>query len=220
MRALTNRFVALALSFSGVTAAFAGPDWQENLDAGSLLGGAQLTLGVGALRSISGTFSEGFGAPDYEDMYLIRIDNPAAFNIQVSTSSGDIGLFLFNVTLTTEGFGLVATVAGTGGLVASSNDGSLAGVNNPGIYALAVAVPGRVPGNALGNIFNFANSNEISGPDGPGGFLPHDRWLGTPGPVGEYGIDLEGSGFAEVPAPGVLALAGMGALAMGRRRRN
>jgi hypothetical protein len=71
----------------------------------------------------------------------------------------------------------------------------------------------------LGPIFNFANPNEISGPDGSGGFLPHTDWAGTPGPIGDYGVELTGSGFFAVPTPGAAALLGLSGLLASRRRR-
>jgi hypothetical protein len=212
------RVAALGLPFVLASAALAGPDWQEQGDAGRFVGAAQATLGVGVIDSISGEFAAGFLDPDFEDMYLISIDNPAAFSISVSAANGTLGLFLFNVTLGNEGFGLVATIAGTGTLSGSSNDGSLAGVNTPGVYALAVAVQGRYPISDLGPIFEFNNPNEISGPDGSGGFLPHTNWAGEAGPIGEYGFDLEGCGFFAVPSPGVLALFGAASVCMRRRR--
>lgn len=213
------RAAALALSIFAAPLALAGPDWQEQGDAGKFVGTAQATLGVGAIDSISGEFASGILDPDLEDMFLISITNPSAFNITVSSSNGTLGLFLFNVTFGNEGFGLVATVAGTGTLTGSSNDGSLAAVNTPGIYALAIAVPGRYPISNLGPIFDFDNPNEISGPDGSGGFLPHTDWAGTPGPIGDYGIELSGSGFSAVPAPGAAALLGLAGVLAARRRR-
>jgi hypothetical protein len=218
--ARSPRFAALALSVFAAPLALAGPDWQEQGDAGKFVGTAQATLGVGAINSISGEFASGFLDPDLEDMFLISIVNPAAFNITVTGSNGTLGLFLFNVTLGNEGLGLVATIAGTGSLSGTSNDGSLAAVNTPGIYALAIAVPGRYPISNLGPIFQFDNPNEISGPDGSGGFLPHTDWAGTPGPIGEYGVELTGSGFFAVPAPGAASLLGVCGLVLSRRRRS
>lgn len=210
---------ALVLSAFIAPLALAGPDWQEQGDAGKFVGTAQQTLGVGAIHSISGEFAAGFLDSDFEDMYLISITNPSAFTITVNSSNGTLGLFLFNVTLGNEGLGLVATIAGTGTLGNASNDGSLAAVNSPGIYALAIAVPGRYPISNLGPIFNFANPNETSGPDGSGGFLPHTDWAGTPGPIGDYGVELTGSGFFAVPAPCAIAAFGVCGVFASRRRR-
>ncbi|MFO0858052.1 MAG: hypothetical protein U0640_11930 [Phycisphaerales bacterium] len=213
------RAAALVLSTLVASVALAGPDWQEQGDAGKFVGNAQQTLGVGAINSISGEFAAGLLDSDFEDMYLVSITNPSAFSITVNSSNGTVGLFLFNVTLGNEGLGLVATIAGAGTLGNASNDGSLAAVNSPGIYALAIAVPGRYPVSNLGPIFNFANPNEVSGPDGSGGFLPHTDWAGTPGPIGDYGIELTGSGFFAVPAPGAGVVLGVCGLVAMRRRR-
>jgi MYXO-CTERM domain-containing protein len=210
--------IGLALSVAATTVALAGPDWQEIGDAGKFAGSAQRTLGVGAIDSISGEFAAGFGENDYEDMYLIRIDNPQAFSITVTSSVGQVGLFLFNVTQANEGFGLIARTE-SGALTSTSNDGTQAAVNNPGIYAIAIAVPGWWPSSNGGRIFNFTTEGETSGPDGVGGLLPHTGWQGTAGPIGEYGVDLIGCGFVDVPSPGALALGGLGGLLLARRRR-
>ena len=66
-----------------------------------------------------------------------------------------------------------------------------------------------------GEIFDFATTTEISGPDGPGGALPITGWSGQ-GETGFYTIRLVGAEF--VPGPGALAVFGAAGL-MGRRRR-
>lgn len=215
---LVAGMAGLAMSSS----AFAGPDWQEQGDAGKGISDAQITRGTSQIHSISGSFSEGFGLPDYEDVYLIRVLNPATFRIEVTSSVGTVGLFMFNVTLGGEGFGLLGSVqppdAQANALTPLSNDGSQAQLSNPGIYAIAITVPGWWPVSRTGNIFSF-DGPEISGPDGPGATNPLENWAGQPGPVGEYGIELTGCGFVEVPAPGAALILGAGLVGMSRRRR-
>jgi hypothetical protein len=214
-----NRF---ALGFAAVTTslfstvAFAGPDWQEVGDAGSLIFDAQETTGAGPLNSISGTFSDGFLTPDYEDVYIVAITNPAAFNITVTSSVGALGIFVFNVA---TGQGIVGSLTGSIGNTATDSSGAV--ITTPGVYALAIAVNGRLPGTDSGQIFNFLSPGEVSGPDGVGGGLPLAGWSGTPaGSVsGEYAIELLGCATVRVPSPGALALLGATGLLCSRRRR-
>ncbi len=215
-------FVVTAAGLALGAPAFAGPDWQEEGDAGPSISNAQITRGNAEIRSISGSFSEGVGLPDYEDVYLIRVLNPSTFRIEVTTSVGTVGLFMFNVTLAGEGFGLLGSVESPvelpNALTPVATDGTQAQLSNPGIYAIAITVPGWRPWSRTGSIFSF-DGPEISGPDGPGGLNPLESWNGQPGPVGEYGIDLIGCGFVEVPAPGAAVILGVGLIGMARRRR-
>lgn len=215
-------FVVTVAGFALSAPAIAGPDWQENGDAGGTILSAQRTLGEAeTIRTISGSFSSGLGLPDYEDVYLIRILQPETFRIEVLFSSGTVGLYLFNVTLANEGLGLLGSTQGAQGinfLTPIATDGTQARVSNPGIYAIAVTVPGWWPVSRTGQIFSI-DGPEISGPDGPGGLNPLQGWGGDPGPVGEYAIELTGSGFVDVPAPGVGMIIGAGLAGLTRRRR-
>ena len=105
-------------------------------------------------------------------------------------------------------------------LTSFSNDGSGARVLNPGVYALAISYGNRRPVSENGQIFSFGEDlTEISGPDGPGGFLPHNGWIGQGG-AGVYSVGITGATFVDVPTPGVasLGLIAVG-VAAGRRRR-
>jgi uncharacterized protein (TIGR03382 family) len=102
-------------------------------------------------------------------------------------------------------------------LTTPSNDGTLAAINLPGVYAIAISAAGRNPVSVGGNIFNYGSPTEISGPDGPGGINPHIGWTGE-GAGGNYKISLTGSDFFDLPAPGAAALLGLAAL-VGRSRR-
>ena len=202
--------------------ALAGPEWIETGDAGSGVGTAQKTLGVGNLTSISGSLAGGFllGA-DYEDMYLISVTNPATFSITIHNANFDPQLFIFNVTLPGQAFGLLANDNTSEGpnpvLLPNSTDGTMTGVTAPGIYAIAISGSGRNPVSSTGQIFFYGNPTEISGADGPGGLNPHIGWTGD-GVSGSYVLTLTGAGFYDVPAPGALALLGIAAL-FGRRTR-
>lgn len=202
-------------------AAFAGPDWVETGDAGSTLPAAQQTRGTGAIHSISGNLG-GSLVPDFEDMFLVRVLNPLTFSMTITGASFDAQMFVFNVTLAGEAFGLLAndnTILGNQPVLgALANDGTGAALKFPGVYAIAISGAGRVPVSLNGPIFNFANPTEISGPDGPGGLNPHIGWTGV-GQTGEYTVQVTGVGFYEVPAPGSSALLIGAAIAAGRRRR-
>ncbi|MFO0858403.1 MAG: hypothetical protein U0640_13740 [Phycisphaerales bacterium] len=210
-----NRF---ALSFVVaacvcVPQALAGPDWVEQGDAGSLVDTAQQTTGTGQINSISGTFSEGFGLSDYEDVYLITISNPGAFNISIGSGPGVPGLFIFDPTTQR---GILGSM--TGSIGSFSTDFTESFIGTPGVYAIGIAVNGRMPASDSGPIFSFASPGEISGPDGNGGSLPLIFWNGTPGTVGEYNFDLTGCSFS-VPGPGVVGGLGVAGVLGLRRRR-
>lgn len=138
------------------------------------------------------------------------------------TANFDAQAFLFNVTIPGEAFGLLANDnTALGNLPAFGNvatDGTGAAVNLPGVYALAISGAGRNPVSINGNLFNYANPTEVSGPDGPGGLNPHNGWTGS-GPVGSYSIVLGGSEFYDVPSPGVLTVLALAGLCGSRRRR-
>jgi hypothetical protein len=203
--------------------AYAGPDWIEIGDAGSTLGTAQAVTGIGTPRHIEGSLSSSLmAAGDYEDMYLLRIETPTSFHFDLSGSSFDSMLYLFNVTQAQEAFGLLANndaPTSIGSLIDGPNatDGSGAMVLNPGVYALAITGFNRHPISRTGSIFFFASTTETSGPDGPGGTNPLQGWDGV-GAVGTYSIDLDGIGYVSVPAPSAAAILAAGVLLRRRRR--
>lgn len=213
-----RRFVVVASAAVLAAPAFAGPDWVERGDAGSFINTAQITTGIGGIRSLVGTISAGSrSAPDLEDVYIIRIDNPATFSISLNAVNFTPALYLFNLTQASQALGLLGV---NGTLVSTSTDGTMAQVTAPGLYALAVTYAGNVPQSRSGAIFNFASSTEISGPDGPGGINPLESWNPTiPLVGGNYDLDVEGVDFADVPSPGAALLLGAAGLLAGRRRR-
>ena len=211
-------FFALALAIGLSAPAYAGPDWVERGDAGSLISTAQRTTGIGGIRSLTGSLSAGDrSAPDLEDVYIIRIDDPSQFSITLTNLNFTPALYLFNLTQASQALGLVGA---NGTLVSASNDGSQAQVTEPGLYALAVTYAGNFPLSRTGAIFNFTSPTEISGPDGPGGINPLQSWNPTvPLVGGSYDLGVEGVDFAEVPSPGALILLSLATATASRRRR-
>lgn len=201
--------VACALSASAV----AGPEWVEHGDAGPVIGSAQPTQGTGNLGSIRGRLGvagTSLGPIDLEDMFLIKVIDPTTFTMQITSATFNPQLFVFNVTLPGEAFGLLANDDTNSGMLPFidrfSTDGTGAQINLPGVYAIAVSGAGRNPTAFNGNLlFNYISPTEVSGPDGPGGFLPHTGWTGD-GETGDYLIDFTGTEFYDVPGPASAAL--------------
>lgn len=214
-------FALLGLAFT-TAPALAGPEWIESGDAGKVVGTAQKTFGEGNLTSIAGALDGGFFGGDFEDMYLISVLDVDAFSISIHNADFDAQLFIFNVTLPGQAFGLLANDNTSEGfnpvLLPNSTDGTMTGITAPGIYAIAISGSGRNPVSSTGQIFFYGNPTEISGADGPGGLNPHLDWTGD-GIGGSYILTLTGAGFYDVPGPGSLALLGLAAL-LGRRRRS
>lgn len=211
----------------------AGPDWEESSqgDAGSLPASAQIVTGIGQLSTIRGTLSAIADKGDYQDMYLIAIDCPAAITFSAGTDpsfggSGDFDtqLWLFD----SAGFGLLANdnvtfSMGLSGFGSMSTDGTGIVVSAPGLYYIAVSGAGSHPVDTAGQpLFSFALGGplQVSGPDGPGGANPIAGWSG-PGAVGEYIIgfspcvqfvspclaDLDGNGVVDGADLGLLLAA-------------
>lgn len=197
--------VAAVLACSGVAS---GQVWNEVGDAGELPGTAQIPIGSGVLTTITGT-----RGPD-ADMFLINIPDPAAgFGAKTwDGSSGDTQLWLFDL----DGFGVTFNddAAGHGLLSEITN----AFVGAPGNYYLAVSNYDYDALNGAGlEIWLDTPFGVERQPDGPGAPGPVMSWGGTGGSANAYQIDLRGVEF--VPAPGTMALFGLGGLLAMRRRR-
>ncbi len=213
-------------------AAHAGPVWQEipdgGGDAGALPVDAQVVGGGGALMRIDGSLdgmSLRGGMGDFQDMYLICVNEPALFKATTVVSGGgsatfDTQLFLFHMS----GMGLLAndnegsaTMQST--LLPAATDGSGAVLTTPGLYLLAISGFNSDPLSfgGVSPIFDQVSPTEISGPDGAGGSGMITAWSG-PGAIGTYSIFLEG--VKRVPGPGA-PVAGLFAMALiaSRRRR-
>ncbi len=203
---------------------WAGPDWIEVNDAGSTFETAQPVLGIGTPQHISGTLSAGRGLQDFEDLYLIRIEQPTAFSFTMNGSDFDSQLYLFNVTLAGQLFGLLsnddAAVDYTEAAIAQSlaTDATGAEVLLPGVYCLGITGAGRYPVSRNGAIYFQATSTELSGPDGPGGLNPLRTWEGT-GASGSYDVELMGVGYVNVPSPTAAVVGCLVGVASLRRRR-
>jgi uncharacterized protein (TIGR03382 family) len=226
MKRVQHLVVAAAAGLSFCGPALAGPDWVEQVDAGSVLSSAQLTRGEGSIRTIQGTLSGALLGPggDFEDMYIVRVTEPTTFTFSLASANFNSALYLFNISQANEAFGLLGSddVGESQGAILSgiATDGSGAQLTNPGIYALVITFSGNRAQSRTGDIFSFDTPTEITGPDGPGGTNPHEGWLNdAPFSGGEYIIDVVGSEFAEIPAPGTLALAALASAALARRRR-
>jgi hypothetical protein len=111
---------AVLVLLACVVVATAGPAWVEgggdDDDAGSLPNNAQITVGGLVLLTISGSLdgvAAANGVDDFEDMYLIRIDDPGSFSATTAYFPGsaefDSRLYLFegNGTLLATGQGLL-----------------------------------------------------------------------------------------------------------------
>ena len=202
--------VALTLSCCGLAS---GQTWDEIVDgggdAGELLGTAQIPIGIGPLTTITG-----FRGPD-ADLFLINIVDPVAFMAStVANSFGDTQLWLFDVS----GFGITFNdddPSGGGGLLSVITGQFVPG---PGEYYLGIS---NFDYDALNGdddeIWNDTPFNVERQPDGPGAPGPLANWGGTGGTANAYQIDLVGVEF--VPAPGAMALLGLGGLLARRRRR-
>jgi RHS repeat-associated protein len=205
-----RKFAVAALSLAIVTPAFS-QTWVEVGDAGSLPDQAQIAEGGGSLAAISGNLGPG----DLEDMYLILINDPNNFeattdNLVIPGGAADFDtqLFLF----TDFGQGLLANDECFFGcpnnhshLLPNATDGTGQNIPNPGLYFVVITPFDSDPLGFNGvndlPIFNQFNNNEVSGPDGPGGFDPLSAWTGnlqTPLNTGSYAIALNGAEFIPV----------------------
>lgn len=215
----------LAVLFSTcvlATTAFAGPDWTEVGDAGSFSDNAQVPTGNGMINSLTGRLGLRGSEMDFEDMYVIGVDDPGAFSLTILNANFDAVLYMFHFTQAGAALGLLANdnseVESTiPHLVGMATDGTGVTLDLAGDYLIAVCGAGRRPVSATGAIFNFETSTEISGADGPGGLNRHIGWEGE-GETGDYRIDMTGTIFPRIPAPGTAAVLCVGGL-LARRRR-
>jgi hypothetical protein len=196
----SNSLRTLALSLTAAGVAFAGPTFEEVPDAGSTPVTAQPATGTGSTARIKGELTATADSVDFEDMYLICINDPAQFSATVDPVATNFNtqLWLFKL----DGTGLLGNDNDAGSfptiyskLLPNSTDGSGAALVTPGLYYLAISSKQNVPVSQGGPIFNdpTITGTEITGPDGPGGNLPIQGWSQSNGTVGgKYAIDLTG----------------------------
>ncbi len=223
MKNMNSRAAFVAAMCGLASVSVAGPDWIEDADAGSRINSAQVPAGIGDITTISGNLGGRGASPDFADMYVIGVDDPGTFRLELSSADFNAQLFIFNITLSGGALGLLANddealELMNPVLTSMSTDGSNAVLDLPGDYLIAVSGFGHNPISASGQIFDIADPTEISGADGPGGLLRHTGWEGI-GETGSYSIGMEGTVFPTIPGPGVLAGLGLGLLAAGSRRR-
>ena len=208
--------IAAVLACNGLAL---GQSWNEMGDAGDLPGSAQVVVGSGPLTDIFGSTAPG----DLVDMYFIRIIDPLGFMASVDPTGGgdasfDTELWLFDAA----GFGMIANDDDPGGsafrslLKLPADDGFMPVLPGVGNYYIAISGFTNDAKSASGEIFFQASFTEVSGPDGVGAGNPISFWDNTGG-SGTYQIHLTGAEF--IPAPGAMALLGLGGLVARRRRR-
>jgi hypothetical protein len=201
----TSSIAAAALAIGLARVNVAGPEWEEMADAGALPGNAQPIVGPAATRveRIRGSIA-GAGAAlggDFQDMFLVFIDDPLAFSATVDVTTG------FNTELwllTSAGLGRLGNdeCAGSAPLSCFGNmadDGTGATITAPGLYLLAISGFNSNPGSLGGLIFDQIIPTEVSGPDGSGGSLMISSWIPPTGAIGSYAIDLTGCIFIACP---------------------
>lgn len=222
---MTLRLSALtACTFAAAVASssFAGPDWTEVGDAGDTITTAQVPLGAGRINSLTGSLGGRGVEGDYEDLYYIGIAEPTTFRLELTSPDFDAQLFVFHITLSGSALGLLANdnseIESYNPIITPmATDGTGVVLDLPGIYLVAVAGAGRMPVSQTGALFTYETSTEISGADGPGGLNRHIGWVGE-GQTGDYRVQMTGTIFPEIPAPGSLAVLAAGGLMLRRRR--
>ncbi len=209
-----TRLFALAVAYSLISASAVADDWFEIGDAPSLIPG-QAVVGPPKIDVdfIHGSF---FGADDV-DLYQIFIHRPDLFRANtVEFTDADTQLFLFDINGNGVTFNDDNEFPGNG-LQSLLTDQF---VKDPGIYYLAITQYNNDALNPDGDlIWNNTPFREERQPDGPGAPGPLNSWT-VSNLGGEFTYSIELSGVLFIPAPGALALLGLGALAQRRRRRS
>jgi hypothetical protein len=201
--------VTLGLLSTGVVAdsdGFVGPDWVEDGkgDAGNTLSTAQAVRGNGGgVNHITGAVTGGGGGGfarglgDFQDIYLIFIEDPNDFEASTVPPSGEA---TFNTRLSLfrlDGTGLLfADDAAPGVPQTTLSNTSTSGdskIDRPGVYGLAIFGAPTVPF-ALGDVAIFppAEAGATVGPTAIGANRPLAGWQPAVGQTGTYRIRVGG----------------------------
>ncbi len=173
-------------------------EWNEHVhglaDAGPLIATAQRPGELPPvpqpnlpLSALSGMLPAGDA-----DVFLIHIDDPAAFAASTAGTPADMQLFLFEVCgLPGRGLTFNDNAPGVPGTTHSRVTGLH--LSGPGLYALAVTASDRDPiGQTLGPLWLDAPLNIERPPDGLGATEPLAGWMGLSPTVSFYVIHLAG----------------------------
>ena len=186
-----------------------GPDWVEDGDAGNSISTGQRVKGNNSgVNTISGSTSGGGGfvggsdGGDFQDLYLIFIDDPLAFNASTAGPAGDATfntrLFLFRI----DGRGVLYSDD------VSPNDNRSVlkggkGIPGRGVYGLAIAGTPSLPQTTGGSpMFPFAPPGESVGPTKEGANASLGGWNPAAGDTGSYLLSLTGVRFIPEPCEG------------------
>jgi hypothetical protein len=193
-RSFTPSLLAALVALAAAAPSFAlAQNWTEVGDAGSFPASAQITLGTGALQTISGTIATNID----EDVYCLHIADAAAFSacLQCTIISGP-DVYLFDST----GKGVaLAQICSSGCKTIPPGF-----VTSPGTYYIAVVASGALALAGSNPIWQ-AGSTMARAPDGPGAGSPITAWGGAPqlnGP-GAYVLSMAGAGFCGLATPAV-----------------
>ncbi|HVZ92907.1 MAG TPA: hypothetical protein VG797_00200 [Phycisphaerales bacterium] len=225
--------ISMAVTAMLSARAVAGPEYTEPPgDAGSTKASAASATMIPGSGHITGSLSgvalvsEVRGAPDFEDMYIIEIQQPGRWQVTTSPLVGrhsafaefDSVLWLFEYE---DERGLLANhdraASDQGARLRNfSTDGTGIVVDEPGLYLLAISVVGRRPVDMNGQpLFQFLSTTEVSGPDGSP--LPLHHWMGSPvnQTPGSYVIEISVPPCpGDVDSDGTVGLADIAAVIM------
>lgn len=191
--------VVLVAALSVSASALAGPEWPETGDAGDTPNTAQKIFGAPPLDGISGDLDGLLRSGDFQDMFLIRIEDYTTFSM--STEIGGFSSTDFNVQLFLfDKFGVgqlanddISTGDPDAAMGNTATDGTGFALTSNGFYFVAISGFNSDPLSISGfPIFDQVTTVEVSGPDGFGGSTPIASW-NSDGETGHYKVFLTGA---------------------------